>query len=129
LKGIKPIKIFKKRPKLSEMILKFAGDYINMGETTADRENYLRSAVTAWNIAYFSGSKREELIKTCIKDFKEINNATKEQCRKFEANIRLLIKQKDKHCPDVKVQILDAQINIVDGKERITVASVRETWK
>ena len=33
------------------MVLDFAGDYIAMGEDIEDKQQYLNSAVSAWNIA------------------------------------------------------------------------------
>ncbi|MGC9967616.1 MAG: hypothetical protein ABSE08_19645 [Syntrophobacteraceae bacterium] len=35
--------------KIPEMVVLFAADYINMGETMEKRQSYLNSACTAWN--------------------------------------------------------------------------------
>jgi len=51
------------KPKISEMVLKVAAGYIDLGETTEQRENYLRSACSAWNIACVSAPNREHAIK------------------------------------------------------------------
>jgi hypothetical protein len=40
-----------KPEKVSAMILKVAQGYIDMGDTVEKKENYLRSACSAWNIA------------------------------------------------------------------------------
>ena len=37
--------------KMSQLIGEYASDYINMGETTEERQSYLNSACSAWNIA------------------------------------------------------------------------------
>lgn len=125
MKRSKRVQKNNKRPKVSEMIMKVADDFIGMGKTLEDRRNYLHSACTAWNIACYSGSKREELLERSIKVFKDINNSTEDECRKHEENIRILMQQKDKYYPDVKVQILEAQINVVNGQEHVNIASTK----
>jgi len=37
--------------KISEMIQEFAGDFIRLGKTPEDKQNYLNGACVAWNIA------------------------------------------------------------------------------
>jgi hypothetical protein len=49
----------------------------------------------------------------------------KSELRDTEENIRLLIKQKEKLYPKIEVQILGAQIQNINGKDIVTVASIR----
>ena len=51
------------KPKISEMLLNVAAGYIDLGETTEERENYLRSACSACNIACLPAGNREHAIK------------------------------------------------------------------
>ena len=81
------------RQKISAMVLKVAEGYIDMGETREERENYFRSACTAWNIACLPGLKRESAIQQYIEQCREINNSDPEECKALEEDIRLLIKQ------------------------------------
>jgi hypothetical protein len=39
------------KPKISEMVMGFAGDYIALGEDVEWKQQYLNGAVSAWNIA------------------------------------------------------------------------------
>ena len=39
------------KPKISQSVLAFAGDFIGMGKTLAERRNRLTAASNAWNIA------------------------------------------------------------------------------
>jgi signal recognition particle subunit SEC65 len=41
-----------------------------------------------------------------------------------EENLSLLIKQKDKFYPDVRIQIVDVHIKEINGKHHITVTSM-----
>jgi hypothetical protein len=41
-----------------------------------------------------------------------------------EENLSLLIKQKDKFYPDVRIQIVDVHIKEINGKNHITVTSM-----
>ena len=67
-----------KPEKISSMILKVAQGYIEMGETVEKKENYLRSACSAWNIACMSDKKRENDLKRYIENYKKINQADKD---------------------------------------------------
>ena len=39
------------RPKISQSLWEFAGDFIRMGDTLEQRQSYLNAACSAWNIA------------------------------------------------------------------------------
>ena len=52
--------------KMSELIGEYASDYINMGETTDERQSYLNSACSAWNIAVLPEHLREEALRCKI---------------------------------------------------------------
>src|SRR4030042_2447596 len=121
----KKIQKSSEKQKLSAMVLKVAEGYIDLGETTEERENYLRSACSAWNIACLPPLKREPAIKQYVEQYQKINKADKEDCIALEEDLRLLIKQKDKLYPDVKVQIVDSRIDNIGGKDHVTVASVK----
>jgi hypothetical protein len=111
--------------KISAMVLKVAEGYIDMGETGEERENYLRSACSAWNIACLPRVKREHAIKQYVEQYQKINKADESDCKAIEEDLRLLIKQKDRLYPDVNVQIIDSRIENINGKDHVTVASVK----
>ena len=48
------------------MLLDVAGDYIAMGEDLEDKQQYLNSAVSAWNIACLDLASRKKALKQCI---------------------------------------------------------------
>lgn len=121
----KEIRKSSENQKISAMILKVAEGFIDMGETTEERENYLRSACSAWNIACLPLSERERAIKKYIEQYQKINNADDADCKAIEEDLRLLIKQKDRLYPDVDVQIVDSRIDNIKGKDHVIVASVK----
>ena len=107
------------------MVLDFAGDYITMGEDIEDKQQYLNSAVSAWNIACLDEKDRKRSIKKYMAEYRRINpTQSKQDFLDVEENLRLLIKQKEKLYPEVRIQILDAQIQEIDGKNHVTVASL-----
>jgi hypothetical protein len=116
---------FSEKKKISAMVMKVAEGYIDLGETTEERENYLRSACSAWNIACLPPLKREPAIKQYIEQYQQINKADEADCRAFEEDIRLLIKQKDKLYPSVNVQIVDSKIENINGRNLVIVVSAR----
>ena len=114
-----------KRKKISEMVMDFAGDYIAMGEDIEDKQQYLNSAVSAWNIACLDEKDRKRSIKKYMAEYRKLNpTQNRQDFRDVEDDLSLLIKQKEKLYPEVRVQIVDAHIKEVNGKNHVTVASL-----
>ena len=108
------------------MVLNFAGDYIAMGEDTEDKQQYLNSAVSAWNIACLDEKSRKRSIKKYMAEYRKLNPMqSKRDYRDVEKDLRLLIQQKEKLYPDVRIQIVSADIQEINGKNHITVATLK----
>lgn len=113
------------KPKFSAMLLEVADGYLQMGKTLAHRQNLLRSAVTAWNIACLSKPEREDAIRDYLKQYRHYNPTyNQSDIYDFEDDIRKLIEQKDRLYPDVKNQILGCHIVMINGKEGVSVQLV-----
>jgi len=109
--------------KMSELIGEYASDFINMGETTEERQSYLNSACSAWNIAVLPEPLREEAIRYNVKEYKRINPGI-DDADDHADNLRKLIQKKLQMFPDIKKVIIDAVIEpISDKKYRILVVS------
>lgn len=109
--------------KMSEFIGKFASDYINMGETTEERQSYLNGACSAWNIAVLPEHLREEALRHNIEEYKRINPGV-DDADNLAHDLRKLIQKKLQMFPNVKKVIIGASIEpINDIKYRINVAS------
>ena len=107
------------------MVLNFAGDYIGMGEDIEEKQQYLNTAVSAWNIACLGEKDRKHSIKKYIAEYRKMNPTHgKRDIREHKENLELLIKQKEKHYPEMRIQIVDAHIQEVNGKNHVTVASL-----
>jgi len=114
-----------KKIKISEMLLNFAGNYISMGEDIEEKQQYLNGVVSAWNIACLNEKDRERSIKKYMSEYRKLNPLqSKRDFRDVEENLRLLIKEKDKFYPEVRIQIVNAHIQEIDGKVHVTVASL-----
>ena len=108
---------------MSELISQYASDYISMGESTEERQNYLNGACTAWNIANVDEARREEALRRVIEGYKKMNPGT-DDVENFEHDLRILIQKKLEIFPDVKKAIIDASIEpISETKFQINVAS------
>ena len=59
--------------RMSELIEKYASDYINMGDNTEERQSFLNGACTAWNVALLPEHMREEALRRRIEEYKRIN--------------------------------------------------------
>jgi hypothetical protein len=109
--------------KVSELIGEHASDYINMGESTEERQSYLNEACSAWNIAVLPEHLREEALRHNIAEYKRMNPGV-DDAENLADNLRKLIKKKLQMFPGVKKVIIDASIEpISDTKYRILVAS------
>ena len=109
--------------KMSELIGEYASDYINMGETTEERQSYLNGACSAWNIAVLPEHLREEALRRNIAEYKKMNPGAYD-AENLADDLRKLIEKKLQMFPGVKKVIIDASIEpISDTKYRILVAS------
>lgn len=109
--------------KMSELIGEYASDFINIRETTEERQSYLNSACSAWNIAVLPEPLREEAIRYNVKEYKRINPGI-DDADDHADNLRKLIQKKLQMFPDIKKVIIDAVIEpISDKKYRILVVS------
>jgi len=114
-----------KREKISKMVLDFAGDFIAMGEDIEEKQQYLNSAVSAWNIACLDEKSRERSIKKYMAEYRKLNpTQSKRDFRDVEEDFRLLITQKEKLYPEIRIQIVGARIQEINGKNHVTVASL-----
>lgn len=59
--------------KMSEMIISFAGDYIQMGNSIEDKQDFLDAACIAWNISLLQEEKRQKVKDLFIRHY-EIDN-------------------------------------------------------
>jgi hypothetical protein len=108
---------------MSELIGEYASDYIDMGESTEERQSYLNGACSAWNIAVLPEHLREEALRHNIAEYKRMNPGA-DDAEDHADNLRKLIKKKLQMFPGVKKVIIDAAIEpISDTKYRILVAS------
>jgi hypothetical protein len=117
--------------KMSELIGQYASDFINMGEDTKERQNYLNGACTAWNIAVLPEHSREEALRRVIEEYKRANPGV-DDADDFEQDLRTLIRKKLEMFPGIKKVIVNAGIEpISEKKYRILVVSTddREALK
>lgn len=84
-----------------------------------------KEKISEWNIASLGEKNREGAIKKYLEEWKRLNPThEKDMLKGMEEDLRLLIKRKLELYPDIKKQIVNAHIQEMDGKNRITVASV-----
>jgi hypothetical protein len=110
--------------KMSEMLMEFAANYINMGDTLEKRQSYLNSACTAWNIAVLDERTRPVALEKYLKKYLEINPDVAD-AENLKEDMLLLIQEKLKLFPMVKKTIVDAELKLVDGKQVVTVTSMK----
>jgi hypothetical protein len=109
--------------KMSELIGAYASDYINMGESTEERQSYLNGACTAWNIAVLPEQSREEALRRTIVEYKRVNPGV-DDADDFEQDLRTLIRKKLEMFPEIKKVIVNAGIEpISEVKYRILIVS------
>ncbi len=113
------------KPKVSEMVLDFEGSYIALGEDIKEKQELLNCAVSAWNIACLDEKAGKLAIKKYMANYRQLNPAhSKQDFRDVEEDFRLLIAQKEKLYPEVRIQIINALIQEIDGRDHINVMSM-----
>lgn len=110
--------------KISEMVMEFAADYINMGDTLEERQSYLNSACTAWNIAILDEQTRPVALEKYLDKYMALNPGITDATN-LKKDMLLLIQEKLRLFPEVKKLIADAELKMVDGKHVVTVASMK----
>ena len=109
--------------KMSELIAEYASDYINLGETTEERQSFLNGACTAWNIANLPDHLRETALQQTAQNYKEMNPGI-DDVESYLHDMRILIRKKLQMFPDIRKTIVTAFIEPINGTQyRINVVS------
>ena len=109
--------------RMSELIEKYASDYINMGDNTEERQSFLNGACTAWNIALLPAHLREEALRRSIEEYKRINPGV-DDADNFGHDLQILVQKKLQMFPGVKKLIVNAMVEpISETRYRMIVAS------
>ena len=114
-----------KKEKLSAIFLRYASDYIAMGETAVERQGYLNSAVKAWNISLLSGSAQKQAIDEYVNLYERANPDANDSASLRE-NVLLLIAKKSAQFGHIKRTIFSAQLTNQNGRDHLTVVSIGE---
>lgn len=113
------------RNRISEMLTSLGDGFIQLGTTPKQRENYLRTVATAWNIACLDEDMREKCITDSIQKFIRLNDGDETHAEAYEENLRNLIKRKLSLFPLVKAQVLDVRVVREAGQEKVLAVSQR----
>jgi hypothetical protein len=112
---------------MSKIIGQYAADYISMGETTEERQNYLNCACTAWNIAVLPEHVRDSALHCFVEEYKKENPDIDDAVALMQ-NTRTLVKKKIQLFPAVKTVIISAVLEQIDDKKyRISVVSTDQS--
>ena len=110
--------------KISQMILKFASDYISLGKDIEDKQNYLNAACIAWNISNLPENKREIALNKFLEEYKVLNpKATRDDIKDVKHDMDLLITEKLSLFPNVNVAIVNAKIVREGHRDKIIAVS------
>jgi len=109
--------------KMSAMIIEYASDYINLGDSLEEKQNYLNAACSAWNMAILKREERRKALDNFVEHYKKINPDA-DDADDARHNMELLIKEKIRLYPDEKRTIVQAKITNEKGHNRIVVASI-----
>lgn len=111
--------------KISEIIIAFSGEYIDMGNDFDEKQSYLNVACSAWNISILPKHVRKKAINNYIKKYKRLNPNVHDQ-ENVRHDIEKLIKNKIKMFPANKKNIVNAELRKEGNAYSIFAATVRE---
>ena len=110
--------------KMSEMVWEFAGEFIRLGETLGEKQNFLNAVCSAWNIACNTPEVRDRSLDHYVESYRSYNSdASDEEISGIRSTMEKLMQNKLCLFPAVQKQIVSAQITQMAGKDRIDVAS------
>ena len=110
--------------KTSEMIIAFAGDFIETGNSMEQRQSCLNAACTAWNIANLPKHQRRRALQRYLQRYREENQGV-EDVVFLRKDMEQPIKQKTKKFGQVKKPIVHAEIREDGARYSIFAASLR----
>lgn len=109
--------------KMSALLSEYASDYINLGDTTEERQGFLNGACTAWNIANLPDHLRDTALQQTAEKYKEMNPGIAD-IESYLHDIRILIEKKLSMFPDIRKTIVNAFVEPVNSTQyRIMVIS------
>ena len=109
--------------KMSALVAEYASDYINLGDTTEERQSFLNGACTAWNIANMPDHLRDATLQQTAQNYKEMNPGIAD-VESYLNDMRILIQKKLRMFPEIRKTIVNASIEPVDDTQyRIRVIS------
>lgn len=112
--------------KVSEMVWEFAGEFIRVAKTVAEKQNRLNAACSAWNMARNPPEARNTSLDQFVKIYKLHNpGVSDEDMSAIRDDMQKLIRNKLRLFPAVNKQIVGAQITQLAGQDRIDVASAK----
>ncbi len=113
------------RPKISQSIWEFAGDFIGMGETLDMRQSFLNAAGSAWNIACDRPEVRKKGLDQFMREYQKFNpDADQEHLAEVRSDMEKLIEAKLRMFPHDLRRVVHARIVTVGGQERIEAAAL-----
>ena len=114
------------RPKISQSLWEFAGEFIRIGETLEQRQSHLNAACSAWNIACNMPEVRKKNLDHYMREYRKFNpGADEEQLAGVRSNMEKLIDVKLRMFPHDLRQVVQARIINVGGQDRIEAAALR----
>jgi hypothetical protein len=111
--------------KVSQMLIDFAADYINLGDTLESKQSYLNSACTAWNIALLPVHMRSEALDDFLTQYRHLNPQDN-NVNNLRHNMDLLIQKKLDVFPNVKTPIAHATLQDSGGALSLVAAALPE---
>lgn len=107
----------------SEMLVRWAGEFIALAADPQEKKGRLGFAINAWNLACMPNREREQAVVRFLAKLREINPSGPHQAMKHDLDT--LITSKLLMFPDQQRQFLSARIDQnAQGKDEITVVSM-----
>ncbi len=111
--------------KISQMIIDFAADYINLGDTIEKKQSYLNTACVAWNIAILPVQSRQAALNDFLTQYTMRNPHAHDE-QNLRHDMELLMQQKLALFPHIQTPIAHATFRDSDGALSIVAAALPE---
>jgi hypothetical protein len=107
------------RIKISEILWEYAGNFFGRGRNLEERRQLLKIAVLAWNLSLFPEEELEDKINEVINNLQNMNQSQEnidDKMAFLKNDIKILVAGKRKLFPHVMKYIVEATIEVANGK-------------
>ncbi len=111
---------------VSKTFVKFAEDYVSLGNNLQETENYLNFACVAWNLSLFNDKEMKERLNIVVEEYGKLNPETIKPDH-LKHDLEILVEKKRKYYSHVNRIITKIYVEEKGNSYKISTESIHFT--